>query len=173
MDALSQNYLDRAETWMIVTTLAYFLMNGAQIFETAVIVPKWTAEPPESFVLFKGKSGLDFKWFWIACHSLHEITFVLALVFCWKLAEIRNWLLLLFILHLAVRIWTLAYFAPKIIGFQNTGIVDNISNIAEKTAQWRNLNYFRVAFFLLISFGLLPICYRVISLKLAMARTFS
>lgn len=34
------NYIVRAETWLFITTLVYFLMNGAQIFETAVIVPK-------------------------------------------------------------------------------------------------------------------------------------
>ena len=42
---ITESYLSRAELWMTITTLAYFLMNGAQIFETAVLVPKWTANP--------------------------------------------------------------------------------------------------------------------------------
>ena len=83
------------------------MRNGAQLFETAVVVPKWTASSPESFQLFKGKYGLDFKLFWIVTHSIHEITFILAIIFCWQLETIRNWLLVLFVIHFAVRVWTL------------------------------------------------------------------
>ena len=111
-------YTYRAALWLAITILTYFLMNGAQLFETAVIVPRWTAAPSESFRLFSGRYGLDFKWFWITTHSLHEVTFLLAIVFCWKLADVRNGLLLLFAAHIAVRAWTLAYFAPNIIEFQ-------------------------------------------------------
>src|SRR5688572_18515074 len=118
MNVITTSYLSRAEAWLLITTLIYFLMNGAQIFETAVIVPKWTADPPHSFQLFQGKYGLDFKWFWIVVHSLHEITFIVAIIFCWKLDPIRNGLLILFAVHFAVRVWTLAYFAPNIIDFQ-------------------------------------------------------
>lgn len=40
MEQLTTNYLTRAESWLFITILAYFMMNGAQLFETAVIVPK-------------------------------------------------------------------------------------------------------------------------------------
>ncbi len=40
MNNISAEYMSRAETWLLLTTLIYFLMNGAQIFETVVIVPK-------------------------------------------------------------------------------------------------------------------------------------
>ncbi len=45
MNNIAAEYHSRAETWLVITTLFYYLMNGAQIFETAVIVPKWTAAP--------------------------------------------------------------------------------------------------------------------------------
>lgn len=166
MNALSMTYVSRAETWLFITTLAYFLMNGAQIFETAVIIPKWTAAPPESFQLFRGRYGLDFKPFWIAMHSVHEITFILAIVFCWKLEPVRNCLLLLFVAHFAVRVWTLAYFAPNIIDFQriaNTG--DSGSDLLSRVNLWRTLNYLRVALFIAISLGLLPLCQRVMQMR--------
>lgn len=131
-NSLTTEYLSRAEMWLFITTLIYFLMNGAQIFETAVIVPKWTASPPVSFQMFKGENGLDFKAFWITLHSIHEITFLLAIIFCWKIDPIRNWLLVLFAIHFAVRVWTLAYFAPNIIEFldfcnQRSKLVDSMS----------------------------------------------
>ena len=154
--------MSRAQIWLVGTTLIYFMMNGAQLFETAVIVPKWTASPPESFQLFRGKYGLDFKTFWIVVHSIHEITFILAILFCWKLDPIRNWLLILFAIHFAVRAWTLLYFAPNIIEFQRiANTLTNSTELYQRAINWRNLNYLRVAFFMAVSIGLIPLCVRV------------
>ena len=47
-------YLKRALGWLVTTTAVYFVMNGAQIFETVVIVPAWTAAPPASLAMFHG-----------------------------------------------------------------------------------------------------------------------
>jgi hypothetical protein len=173
MNDVTENYLSRAETWLFITTLVYFLMNGAQLFETLVIVPKWTVSPPESFQLFKGKYGLDFKVFWIVIHSIHEITFLLAIIFCWQL-EIRNWLLILFAVHFAVRVWTLAYFAPNIIEFQQlaNAVGPGTATLSEtdlfkRASRWRNLNYIRVGIFIAVSLGLLPLCVRLLHLKVS------
>ncbi len=168
MEGIGAEYLARAGTWLILTTLVYFLMNGAQIFETAAIVPKFTAAPPESLALFRGEHGLDFKIFWIVFHSVHELTFLLAIWFCWKL-DIRNWLLILFAVHMAVRVWTLAYFAPAIMEFQaiaNAGGGGG-TDLLTKAAQWRSLNYVRVGVFLAVSVGLLPLCRKVLKMQAA------
>lgn len=166
MENITTQYLNRAEIWLFITTLIYFLMNGAQIFETAVIVPKWTASPPETFQMFKGKYGLDLKFFWIIIHSLHEITFILAIIFCWKL-NIRNPLLILFAIHFAVRVWTLIYFAPNIIEFQKIANLESIgTNLLHKTTMWRNLNYIRVGIFIAVSLGLIPLCVKLMNLKI-------
>ena len=166
MNTITTNYLVRAETWLFITTLMYFLMNGAQIFETAVIVPKWTAAPPESFQLFRGKYGIDLKTFWIIIHSIHEITFILAIIFCWKLIFIRNWLLALFAIHFAVRVWTLSYFAPNIIEFQKIANTTNEGvQLLKRTMVWRNLNYIRVGLFIVVSIALIPLCIKLMNLK--------
>lgn len=166
MNSITANYLVRAELWLFITTLAYFLMNGAQLFETAVIVPKWTAAPPESFHLFQGKYGLDFKMFWIIMHSIHEITFILAIVFCWKIAPVRNGLLLLFVIHFTIRVWTLLYFAPNIIAFQKVTETTGVdAELLSRTSLWRTMNYIRVGLFIAVSLGLLPLCAKVLHLK--------
>jgi hypothetical protein len=167
MNSVSLNYLTRAELWLIITTLTYFLMNGAQIFETAVIVPKWSAQPAESFHHFKGKYGLDFKFFWIIFHCLHEITFILAIIFCWKLEPIRNGLLILFTIHFAVRVWTLAYFAPNIIEFQKIANSSSYSgtDLLSRANLWRALNYVRVGIFIAVSIGLIPLCIKMTTMK--------
>lgn len=165
MNDITADYLLRAETWLFITTLIYFLMNGAQIFETAVIIPKWTASPPESFHIFKGKYGLDFKIFWIAMHSVHEITFIIAIIFCWNIDVIRNWLLVLFAVHIGVRAWTLAYFVPNIIEFQKIAETANPgAELPGRAALWRNLNYLRVGLFIAISIGLVPLCIKLMKL---------
>lgn len=165
MESLNSSYIVRAEIWLFLTTLLYFLMNGAQIFETAVIVPKWTAAPPESFKWLADKNGASLKTFWIIMHSIHEIAFILAIIFCWKLDPIRNGLIVIFILHFAVRVWTILYFAPNIINFEKlveTQVI--VENLTHKTSLWKTLNYVRVSAFLILSFALLPLCIKLLKL---------
>lgn len=166
MNNITASYILRAEIWLFITTLVYFLMNGAQIFETAVIVPKWTASPPESFQIFKGPYRLDFKRFWIIMHSIHEITFIVAIIFCWKMEPIRNWLLVLFVIHFAVRVWTLLYFAPGIIEFQKLANTTDIeTDLFNKASLWRTLNYIRVGLFIAVSLALIPACIKIMNLQ--------
>jgi hypothetical protein len=161
----------KAELWLLITTLIYFLMNGAQIFETAAVVPKWTANPPYSFSVISGVNGINLKSFWIVFHSIHEITFLLAIYFCWRIEPVRNWLLILFAIHFAVRVWTLMYFAPNIMEFQKISNVESsaLAGLTAKTTLWRTLNYIRVAIFIGVSIGLVPLLYRVMNVKTSFA----
>lgn len=166
MDSLTASYLTRAEIWLCITTLVYFLMNGAQIFETLVFVPKWTDTPPSNFKLLLDGRGASLKNFWIIFHSLHEITFILAIIFCWKIGFARNWLLVLFAIHFAVRVWTLAFFAPNIINFQKIAETPSlVKDLAAGTSLWQTLNYIRVAIFIAVSIGLIPLGMKLFSLR--------
>jgi len=161
------NILTRAEIWLCITTLIYFVMNGAQIFETFVIVSKWTASPPESLHYFRGKYAMDLKTFWIIIHSIHEITFILAIVFCWK-SDIRASLLILFAIHFVVRVWTILYFAPNIMEFERIANSENCTqNFIDKATLWRKLNYIRVGVFLAVSIALIPLCMKVLNLRMS------
>lgn len=164
MENITTGYVMRAEIWLLITTLFYFLINGAQLFETLVLVPKWTASPPNTLQLLANKNGTSLKAFWIIFHSLHEITFILALVFCWKIGPVRNWLLILFALHFAVRVWTILYFAPNIMDFENVGATGNIEhNLINRITLWQTLNYVRVAVFIMVSLGLIPLCIKLMN----------
>jgi hypothetical protein len=155
-------YLRRAFVWLSVTTALYLLMNGAQVFETLVIVPVWSAGPPASLGMFQGAYALDFKAFWIAFHSIHEIIFIAALVFCWRLKDIRRWLVLLLAVHIAVRVWTVAYFAPTIISFQQMVASPAVDPaLVQKAGQWRLLNMVRVLLFFAVNLALVPLLARV------------
>jgi hypothetical protein len=166
MENITASYLTRAELWLCITILIYFLMNGAQIFETLVFVPKWIASPPDNFKLLLNGRGTSLKTFWIIFHSLHEITFILAIIFCWKIAPVRNWLLILFAIHFAVRVWTLSYFAPNIIDFQKIAETPTLAkDLINRTSLWQTLNYIRVTIFIAVSLGLIPLCIKLSSLR--------
>lgn len=170
MENISNAYLWRAELWLCITTLIYFLMNGAQLFETLVFVPKWTASPPHNFNLLLDGQGASLKFFWIVFHSLHETAFILAIIFCWKIDPVRNWLLVLVAIHFAVRVWTLTFFAPNIIHFQKVAQMPALAkDLLGRTLLWQTLNYIRVAIFLAVSIGLIPLCIRVFNLRIAHA----
>lgn len=166
MENITTSYLTRAEFWLFITILIYFLMNGAQIFETLVLVPKWTNSPPDNFNLLLDGRGISLKMFWIIFHSLHEITFILAIVFCWKIVAVRNWLLILFAIHFAVRAWTILYFAPNIIDFQKIAETPaHAKDLLKRTSLWQTLNYIRVSIYIAISLGLIPLCIRLSNLR--------
>ncbi len=166
MDNITTSYLTRAELWLCISTLIYFIMNGAQIFETLVFVPKWTASPPYNFNLLLDGRGVSLKLFWIIFHSLHEITFILAIIFCWKISPVRNWLLILFAVHFAVRVWTLSFFAPNIIDFQKVAETPSLAkDLMNRTSLWQTLNYVRVAIFIAVSICLVPLCVKLFNLR--------
>jgi hypothetical protein len=166
MEKITEAYISRAEVWLCMTTLIYFLLNGAQIFETLVFVPKWTTSPPQNFKFLSDGKGTSLKLFWIIFHSLHEIVFILAIVFSWKIAPVRNWLLILFAIHFSVRVWTLSYFAPNIIEFQKIAETPTLAKgLIKRTSSWQILNYVRVAIFIAVSIGLIPLCIKLFNLR--------
>lgn len=166
MENITSSYLTRAEIWLCITILIYFLMNGAQISETLIFVPKWIDSPPVNFKLLLDGSGASLKTFWITFHSLHEVTFILAIIFCWKLDPIRNWLLILFAIHVALRVWTLAYFAPNIIYFQKVAETPSLAkDLVNRTITWQTLNYIRVSLFIAVSLALIPLCIKLFGMR--------
>jgi hypothetical protein len=79
--------------------------------------------------------------------------------------SIRNGLLILFAVHFAVRVWTLAYFAPNIIDFQRIAHTTGYAkDLVSRTSVWKTLNYVRVAIFMAVSFGLIPLLFKVLGL---------
>jgi hypothetical protein len=147
-----------ADVWLFIAVSIYFIMNGAQLWETAIMIPAWTQAPPASLIFFQEPYGLDFKMFWIVVHSIHDLTLIVALILNWKVPRRRRWMIPLVILHVGVRVWTLLYFAPVIIEFQQIPYSDTVDPaLVEKAAQWRELNYLRVGLFFLVNLALVPL----------------
>src|SRR5262245_16398297 len=145
-----------ADLSLLISTIIYIFINGAGAFETAVIIPVWTSNPPASLALLQGEYGLDFKTFWIVAHSIHEITFIAAIILNWRIPQRRKILLAVFVIHIALRIWTITYFAPTIISFQEMA-VSNVPDEAlrQKAQLWQSLNLIRTGLFTILSFVLI------------------
>lgn len=153
------NKTPEADRWLYVATALYFVMNGAQLWETALMVPAWTAGPPASLFFFKTEYGLDFRLFWIIVHSVHEVFLLLALFFNWQIRQRRNSMIVLLAMHIALRVWTLQYFAPTLMTFMAVEVrpvVDPV--LLEKATLWKNLNYLRVGLYILVNLGFVFIC---------------
>jgi hypothetical protein len=149
---------------MLWNILIYFLINGSQIFETLVFIPKWTDNAPNNFNLILDKPGVSLKSFWTIFHSIHEIIFIITIIVCWNLPFVKLWLIILFTLHFAVRVWTILYFAPAIIRFQKiaTESESDDNRISEMVLRWKQLNALRVILFILISLALVPLYFTLI-----------
>jgi hypothetical protein len=143
---------------LLITTIVYIFINGAGAFETLVIVPKWAANPPASLSMFEGAYALDFKMFWIMAHSIHELTFIAAIILNWHMAGRRKVLLIVFVLHVALRVWTVSYFAPAIIYFQQIPATEVADEALRQKAQlWKSLNLLREGLFTILSLVLVPL----------------
>jgi hypothetical protein len=70
------------------------------------------------------------------------------------------------LIHFAVRLWTLAYFAPNSIEFQKLAIEGAASTeLLNTTSRWRMLNYIRMGIFMAVSLVLIPTCIKILNLK--------
>ncbi|UMQ42327.1 transposase [Chryseobacterium sp. Y16C] len=148
------NTTSRANNWLYIATALYFVMNGAQLWETAIMVPAWTAGPPASLFFFKTAYGLDFKFFWIIVHSIHEIFLLLALLFNWRFKQRRNAMLFLLLIHIGLRVWTLQYFVPTLMSFMAMKVRPVVEpGLLKEAIAWKNLNYVRVGLYILVNIG--------------------
>lgn len=165
---VSIHSLSIAKYSLLLNLLIYFLMNGAQIFETIVFVPRWAigTVPVLSLLNTEYKSA-DLKYFWILFHSIHEILFLVSLLFCFQIEGIGTNLFLLFILHIGVRAWTIIYFANKIIWFQSVAnTIDKHSvQVFSEIKKWVIWNYLRVTIYIGISIFMVPLTIKILNLN--------
>jgi hypothetical protein len=135
--------LSNPKFWILLNTVFYFLMNGAAIFETIVIIPQWSKNPPESLLFFRKPYALNLKGFWIGMHSIHEIFFIISIIMSWG-TEYQTPLLIIFIIHMLIRVWTITYFAQKILHFEkvaNLEIIVPTDELVADCKKWVSSNF--------------------------------
>ena len=124
------------------------LVFGASVYETLVVHPAWSRQPPESFAGFAGASlsRMNIAAFWKPVAPLFALSGLgaLALAF-WAGAQGAPLIASSTCAVLAVA-WTLAYFRPTIVRFLEQGGGNTPADrLRSEARRWIRLNWVRTA----------------------------
>ena len=144
---------ERIFLWLFI--LLFGIQLGAGLYETLVIVPLWSASPPQSVwewnalrnasPQFAVNSG---KRFWIFVTPAVGVLSVAALLSGWGTPwEHRKWLLVATLTSFIMVVITFVYFVPSLIKLMSaTPDAANAAQIGAKANLWRILNWGRAVF---------------------------
>jgi hypothetical protein len=138
--------LDTAVLWLYSVMAS--LVFGASVYETVVVHPAWSREPPESFAGFVGApvSRMNIPVFWVPVAPLYASSAIAALVAAFMAGTQALPLLLSAACAVAGVAWTLVYFRPTIARFLEEGGGDaSDAQLRSAAKRWILLNYVRVA----------------------------
>src|SRR4029079_10955770 len=99
------------------------LVFGASVYETLVVHPAWSRQPPESFVGFVGApiSRMNIAAFWIPVAPLFALSGLGALALAFRAGTQSAPLIASSICAVLGVAWTLAYFRPTVVRFLEKG----------------------------------------------------
>ena len=140
--------------WLFVIILGIEI--GAGLYETLVVVPVWSAAPPDSVIAYHQLNVANPQFalnagtrFWIFFTPLTGLMAIAALLSGLKtLREHRKWRIVGTTLALIVVVSTFAWFVPNIMILGGGGQGLNAEQITSLTNWWVRLNWVRVVFYL-------------------------
>jgi hypothetical protein len=138
-----------------LATICSLIVCGAASYEHAVVVPQWTANPPESLAMFHGPHALDIGRWWRTVHVPTLLLEIAALALLRKQARRRLVGIAVggYVLVLAV---TLAWFVPELLALTtdpSAGIPP--AEWKARADRWEVLSLVRLAVMLSLSVALL------------------
>jgi Domain of unknown function (DUF1772) len=138
--------LDATLLWFLAVMAS--LVFGAAVYETLVVHPAWSRNPPESFVGFRGvpMSRMNIGAFWIPVAPLYALSGLMALVRGLLLGTAGTPLIVSAVCAVAGVAWTLVYFRPTIERFIQDGGGDvPAARLQAQARRWIALNWIRTA----------------------------
>jgi len=124
------------------------LVFGASVYETLVVHPAWSRQPPESFVGFVGApiSRMNIAAFWKPVAPLFALSGLGALALAFRAGTQSAPLIASSICAVLAVAWTLAYFRPTIQRLlQDGGGNTPGGHLQSEVRRWVRLNWIRVA----------------------------
>lgn len=97
------------------TTLVACVLLGGGLYETVVVDPAWPKRPG---IIQAQNGGISRRRFWIPVHTLFEVLLIVALIASWGDADVRLALLVAFVSHAVMRVWSLVDFVPRAVEFE-------------------------------------------------------
>jgi hypothetical protein len=132
------------------------LAVGGGMYESIVVMPQWSGQPPASFALIQKGTGVPLQRFWIPVHILITIGLVASLIANWKYADRRSLIIIAVISYLAMRAWSFTYFIPEMLRFQNIPLDQpQTAALLDRVRTWNRLTWFRDPLDLITQFCLL------------------
>jgi hypothetical protein len=120
----------------LASSLALMSLGGG-LYEFVVVDPAWPRRPE---IIQPARGGVSRKRFWIPAHTAFELALIAALVLAWSRPEVRNWLLIAFASHVAMRIWSAFDFIPKALAFERadpSSITEDAARRWSHRSRWR------------------------------------
>lgn len=111
-----------------ITTLIACATLGGGLYEFLVVDPVWPKRPG---IIQARNGGVSRARFWVPVHTAFEASLIVTLVVAWGDAEVRTALLVAFVSHAVMRVWSLVDFVPKALAFEKAdpATVDEASAI--------------------------------------------
>jgi hypothetical protein len=126
--------------------LSFIIVIGGAVYEHIAVVPRWSAAPPASLVMFQGPYGLNPAPFWQIIHPITLILFIAALVSNWKTNR-RKLILIVFGGYFLVLVITAIYFVPELMSITGTAFTETIdSDLTKRAGQWEMFSQIRLVF---------------------------
>lgn len=121
---------------------------GAGIYETFVVHPAWSRQPPASIVGFVGTpvSRMNLPAFWAPLSPLYGLSGLAALALALWAGSRNGPLILSVVCAVAALAWTLAYFRPTIHRLlEGEAGITPAGRLQSDARQWVRLNWIRMA----------------------------
>ncbi len=117
---------------------------GGGLYEHLVLVPLWSASPPQSLSVIQPNTGVPLQIFWIPIHAAITLFVILSLVFNWKDLPVRRLLFIGLGSYIIMRLWSAFYFIPEMLSFQRIPLDSPPSaELSARVANWAFWTWFR------------------------------
>lgn len=132
------------------------LALGGGFYESIVINPQWSQNPPSSFSLIQEGTGVPLQKFWIPIHIVITICLLAALFFNWKISARRTFVLIALGSYIVMRVWSFWYFIPEMLSFQQT-LLGSPANedLVARVSTWKALTHWRAPLDIISFFAVL------------------
>jgi hypothetical protein len=139
--------------WLFVIVVGISI--GAGIYESRVLVPLWSAAPPDTVIAYYQHNAAYPQFapdqggrFWIFASPLAALLTAAMLISAyWTSGSHRKWRLAAAVLALIAYVATFAWFVPGIIRLSSSDVLTmNRDDVASLATWWVNLNTVRVFF---------------------------
>lgn len=145
---------------ILLLCFCFGIALGGGLYESLILNPLWSKNPPSSFSIIQPKTGVPLQWFWVPVHMLITLFIILSLAFSWPIKTVRRQLLFSLYSYIIMRGWSGLYFIPEMLRFQKISVYSvPTPELTSRVKRWTFQTWFRapldIASFL---FSLLAFC---------------